>query len=174
MDQSGGYKTIRYLAFEDQHHPSEQALPDMTDLTSIPPDNPGQLCFQSSCSLENAVRLILCRDMSREHNPIIGMMITDIYKRKTCLGQFRFDQRLESLQITENGTLHFGAARTKKSFLYITNVWTEAPIDSSQVFLLTIPLKGTLVWRFSLQHTELYHSSLQGFWRPLNHLRVWQ
>ncbi|KAF2452275.1 hypothetical protein BDY21DRAFT_359722 [Lineolata rhizophorae] len=107
--------------------------------------------------------------MSVEHRPIIGMLITDTHQREFCLGQFRFDRKLERIQLNYSRLLRFAAARTNKSFLYVMDVWGEGPRPSSHDpnFLLSMPLEGTLVWRFSRHHTELYHSSLQGFWRPL-------
>lgn len=127
---------------------------------------PHQVCWQSSCSLEDASFVTLCRDVSVEHQPIIGMLITYADQRESCVGQIRFDQKLERIEISRSRTLQLGAARTENLYLYVTNVWTEAPFDYDQTFVLTVPLEGTLVWRYSFQHTELYHSSLPGFWSP--------
>jgi hypothetical protein len=158
---------IRYMAFERTQHPILQPYPEsLITKSQCPWTQYNELWFHSSCTMDDVAQITVCRDVSLHHRPIVGMLVVDSHAHTSCLGQFRFDRSLECISPVRGKMLYFRAKRTKERFLYLASVWTNSPADSSEMFLLPVPLKGTLDWWFSHRQTILYHSSIGGPWIP--------
>jgi hypothetical protein len=109
--------------------------------------------------MKDVAEITLCTDISLHHKPIIGMQLRYTDDHRACLGQFRFDMDLETIQLKRGIGLYIGGQRTRKSFLYVAKVVVYPPSDRSKLSWIEIRLHNTLEWWFSSRHSVIRHNS---------------
>ncbi|KAJ4323629.1 hypothetical protein N0V84_004237 [Fusarium piperis] len=123
----------------------------------VPHEN---LWFASRCELEGVKEVTLCRDVSVPHKPVIGMLVQKTDGHRDCLGQFRFDKTLETIQADRSGGLYVGLQRTPDT-TYVADVRGFRPEDSwpgpKSVSWIEMPWSGTLEWKFKQADCAVMH-----------------
>jgi hypothetical protein len=155
---------VRYLASDEAMPPHEErSIPSslVSDFPSICTKDNGPW-FTSSCSMEGASEMTLCRDSELAHKPIIGMLVDYDNGHRECLGRFRFDKTLEKLHLGSNTDFYVGTGRNIWEFLYVDQILTSPRPEKAHLRWMRIPLVGILEWWNSYQHSILRHTSFRG------------
>lgn len=147
-------RELRYLAFDKSHPPVKRPYPRSL-MPNIP--FPGTMSNEpwlfSCCSTKGVVEVTVCQDVSLGHRPIIGMQLRYTSGHRACVGQFRFDMVLRTIQVGA-GVLYIGSRRTKQRFLYVANVTVAPPADGGcEVEWTDFCRDGNLEWWFSSRHS---------------------
>ncbi len=95
---------------------------------------------------------MLCKDLSLNCKPIIGMLLRYMDGHRVCVGQFRFDMTLETISVQDGTTVYFGSQRTRNRYLYVAQVTIYPPSDVELTWI-SIGSEQNLEWWFSSRHT---------------------
>lgn len=191
------WPSVRFVAFEDLGEPEEPASADLTGrpsslaLRQPAPELPYFLRFEynwgrgvemvsrnyTHCNLENVVEIIKCR---RTHwdsefiSNITGILVEWADGTRKCLGQVRFDHKLERLSTNGALEIHICIARVLQrwvvldmqlempadpekhasEFLDILNGDEENDGDSERMWTsewISVPFSGLLEWWFAVK-----------------------
>lgn len=142
--------SVRYIGCDDAFEPPPVLPVDL--LGHFEPSVPnGCVCFTSRCELKGVEKVTLCRDTSLPHKPVIGMLVQKVDGHQECLGQFRFDKALETIQADRSGGLYISLQRTAR-VAYVGDVRGFPPEDSrldpEDVTWVEAPWSGTLEWTY--------------------------
>ncbi len=103
--------------------------------------------------MKDVREITLCKDVSLGYEPIIGMQLRYASGHRACLGQFRFDMALETLQIYPGDSLYISSRRNKKQFFYVAKVTAHLPADHGELSWVEIDNNSNLEWWFSTCHS---------------------
>ena len=156
-------RQVKYVAFDESCAAVKRLYP-----TSLMPTIPftgtqaNEPWLFSSCSTNGASEIVICRDTSVGHRPIIGMLLRYVNGHTACVGQFRFDMSLETIRIEVDGVIYLSSQRTEQRFLYVSDVTVDPPSsDTCGRSWLDIHRDGLLEWWFSNRHTIVRYASME-------------
>lgn len=146
-------KEVEYLAFDRSCLPIKQPYPSsLMPTTPFSGTQSNEPWLFSFCSMKDVSEIIICRDVSIGHRPIIGMQLRYAGGHRDCVGQFRFDMDLEKIQVDEGRDLHIGSQRTKERFLYVVEVTMDSSPNWGELAWIHIQKDANLEWWFSSRH----------------------
>ncbi|RSL62658.1 hypothetical protein CEP54_005590 [Fusarium duplospermum] len=158
--------SVRFIACDEPFKPPIQRwlpprpAPTITDPPFLNLDkNPW---FASRCNLEGVKEVTLCRDVSLSHRPVIGILVQYTDGHRECLGQFRFDRSLETIQADQSGGLHIDLQEIEdEDSMYVVDV-RGFPLGDPSVCpgnesWVEAPWSGTLEWKFRREDCKVLH-----------------
>ncbi|KAH8891427.1 hypothetical protein GQ53DRAFT_841379 [Thozetella sp. PMI_491] len=142
--------SIRPMPFDDGKVPMTRSYP-----RSLVPDSPrpsaeGQYWLFSSCVLKDVISLTVCRDISLEHKPVIGILVHYRDGHRACVGQFRFDKTMEHVPVDHEFYIQF---ERKPDWRYVAQVVT-CPPDAED--WIKAKAGGKLEWWFTQYQCIVY------------------
>ncbi|KAJ4233200.1 hypothetical protein NW759_001981 [Fusarium solani] len=161
--------SVRYIAcdkaFEEPIRKLDLGLgPRTLDPPVFPSQNPW---FASRCSLEGVKEVTLCRDVSISHRPVIGMLVKYTDGHRECLGQFRFDRALKTIQADQSGGLHISLQMMEDLVMededstYVADVYGfplgDPSICPENESWVEVSWSGTLEWKFRWAECTVTH-----------------
>ncbi|KAM6512343.1 hypothetical protein FSOLCH5_010058 [Fusarium solani] len=161
--------SVRYIAcdkaFEEPIRKLDLGLgPRTLDPPVFPSQNPW---FASRCSLEGVKEVTLCRDVSLSHRPVIGMLVQYTDGHRECLGQFRFDRALKTIQADQSGGLHISLqimedlVMEDEDSTYVADVYGfplgDPSICPENESWVEASWSGTLEWKFRWAECTVTH-----------------
>jgi len=152
---------IRYLAFDDFSPPVKRSYP--TSLVSAAPfirKRTNNSWIFSFCNMRGVTEIILCRDITLDHKPIIGMILRYADGSRASVGQFRFDLALQTIQI-EDKVVSIGSQWTKRNLLYVASVTVDPPSDEDGLSWVDSRRGSKLEWWFSSCHSLVRYCGMQ-------------
>jgi hypothetical protein len=161
-DSMSTRRYIQYLGVDTQtpiSRPYPKSLVPLSsclDVTSI------EAWYYSFCSMEDVIQITLCIDKTASHKPIVGMLLNYRDKHRACVGQFRYDWLLKTIEVAQATEMHIGIRRTTENrFPYVADINMHGPVDCGFTSWLEVPWKGTLEWSFSCRQSKLHYTSSQ-------------
>ncbi|KAL6360665.1 hypothetical protein LRP88_06372 [Fusarium phalaenopsidis] len=161
--------SVRYIACDKAFEEPIRNLdfspgPRTLDPPVFPSQNPW---FASRCNLGGVKEVTLCRDVSLSHRPVIGMLMEYTDGHRECLGQFRFDRALKTIQADQSGGLHISLQMMEDLVMededstYVADVYgfplgdpSICPENESWIEALW---SGTLEWKFKPADCAVTH-----------------
>lgn len=154
-------KQIKYLALDEipptTKTPYPSSLLSTTPFTGTQSNEPW---YFSSCSLEGTEEIIVCRDTSLRHKPIIGLQLQYVTGHKTCVGQFRFDMALETIRVEVDMAIYISSSSTEQRFPYVSDVTADPPLEGGELKWIKVHRDGVLQWWFSSRQTRVCKSAI--------------
>ncbi|UPK93191.1 hypothetical protein LCI18_004126 [Fusarium solani-melongenae] len=109
----------------------------------------------------------LCRDVSPSHRPVIGMLVQYTDDHRECLGQFRFDKTLKTIQADQSGGLHISLQMREDEVFededstYVADVYGfplgDPSICPENESWIEASWSGTLEWKFRSADSTVTH-----------------
>lgn len=149
-------KDIRYIASDRDTQPTLNRAHPKSLLPALP--FPGTVSSEpwifSCCGVKDVAELLVCKDISLDHKPILGMQLHYADGRRACVGQFRFNRPIETMRTRGAEVLYIGSQRTKKRHLYVAEITVARPSgDRDGVSWIEIRAEGKLEWWISNRQT---------------------
>ncbi|RTE83744.1 hypothetical protein BHE90_001758 [Fusarium euwallaceae] len=156
--------SVLYIASDEAFEPPIQRLPPQRApaMTGSPFDRDENPWFTSRCNLDGVKEVTLCRDVSQSHRPVIGMLVKYTDGHRECLGQFRFDRALETIQADQSGGLHISLQGIEdEDSMSVADVRSfplgdPSPCPENESWVET-PWSGTLEWKFRREDCKVLH-----------------
>lgn len=176
-DTQRGLHSARVVAFEyaaaDRNmasHRDSYKIPNLpTPASPCPRTASTEFWHYSSCSLENVVAIQSCIEMTEQHRPIVGMLVSYADGHQECVGQWRFDWASKLIMTSGTDGLHLCHQRTRYGsslrHRYIGTVAVQTTVrQTSRVAdgqWIAVDWTGMLEWWFSHRQNWLYHNGVR-------------
>ncbi|KAM0195132.1 hypothetical protein ACHAPA_005729 [Fusarium lateritium] len=114
-------------------------------------------CLEAS--LESVDEVVLCKEQSsKDSSDISGMLFRYTNGKQACVGKFRLDHMQPPLSIAGSECLYIGIESSDDNEPVVKRVALSEPEPEEGLKWTKTPWKGSLVWKFTQEHSDIKHS----------------
>lgn len=142
----------------DDGQPSNSYPPSLT-LSSRPPYTQyNEPWYYTNCRMDGATTITFCIDTTSPQRPVMGMLVGYGNDRYACLGQYRMDMILRTINVDQAERLRLGIGKSEQNLPYVACICLgrETIPDGDKGTCVCIPWRGKVEWWFSQRQCRIY------------------